>query len=139
MPGRTRRRLLAACGACLAATAGCTESRSSTPTLTPASVPEPVVVEVGPGGAFAFRPGTDEPLRVPTGTTVRFVWRSDNHSVLVTDQPDGGSWGGTPGSNTATYDEGYVHEHTFEVPGRYLYECFAHTPVGSGEVRVVER
>lgn len=135
----TRRRLLLGCGACLAPTlAGCGESPAPTETLTPAEVPPSATVAVGPRGELVFEPGTDEPLGIAVGTTVQFVWRSDNHNISVTEQPRGASWTGTPGDRTETYDEGYVHEHTFSVPGRYRYECVPHAPTGSGEIHVFE-
>jgi plastocyanin len=37
-------------------------------------------VSVGPGGQLVYDPGTDAPHQILPGTTVEFVWESDNHN-----------------------------------------------------------
>lgn len=95
-------------------------------------------VEVGPGGALVFDPGTDEPLTVDPGTTVRFVWDSDTHNIAVEEQPERADWEGTPGGPDEVYDEGYEYTHTFEVPGTYEFYCRPHRSVGMEATIVVE-
>lgn len=86
----------------------------------------PVTVDVGPGGRFVFEPGTVEPLRIRPGTTVRFVWRSDNHNVVVDDEPAGADWAGHETLETA----GFSFEHSFETPGTYEFYCRPHRSMG---------
>jgi plastocyanin len=93
-------------------------------------------VIVGPGGSLVFEP-TD--LEVLPGTTVNFVWESDNHNIVVDSQPDGAGWEGTPGSDTTTYDTGYTYSHTFETLGTYEYYCQPHLSAGmEASINVVE-
>jgi len=96
-------------------------------------------VVVGPDGNLVFRPGTDEALQITPGTTVEFVWESDNHNVVVESQPDDADWQGTPGAPDETYDTGYTYTHTFDVLGSYEYVCEPHRSAGMvGTVEVVE-
>jgi plastocyanin len=92
-------------------------------------------VTVGPGGSLVYSPGTDEPLRIAPGTTVEFVWESDNHNIVVDSQPDEGGWEGhEPLENT-----GFSYEHTFETLGTYEYYCQPHQSAGMvGTIEVVE-
>jgi len=92
-------------------------------------------VTVGPGGSLVFSPGTDEPLRIAPGTTVEFVWESDNHNIVVESQPEDAGWGGhEPLENT-----GFTYEHTFETLGTYEYYCEPHRSAGMvGTIEVVE-
>ena len=83
-------------------------------------------VEVGPGGNYTFVPGTNQPLYAAPGTTVEFVWKSDNHNVVVESQPEGASWSGhEPIENT-----GFSFSHTFETLGTYEYFCQPHQALG---------
>jgi plastocyanin len=92
------------------------------------------VVYVGAGGDLQFKP---DYLRIEEGATVEFVWQSDNHNIVVEDQPEGASWEGTPGSTSKLYDADYSYEHTFEVPGTYEYVCWPHEAAGaSGTIEV---
>lgn len=84
-------------------------------------------VLVGPGGEFVFEP--DE-LEITPGTTVRWVWESDNHNIMVDEQPEGGEWEGTEGGPGTTYDTGHTHEFTFEQEGTYEYACEPHRAAG---------
>lgn len=95
-------------------------------------------VTVGPGGALTFSPGTVRPLKVPTGTEVKFVWDSDTHNIRVRDQPEEADWSGTPGEADKLYDEGYEYSHTFGTPGVYWFYCLAHRSVGMVGAVVVE-
>lgn len=134
----TRRALLRRGGfgiAALSSLSGCTSNGS---TSTPTSTPEGPVVEVGPGGRYKFVPGTDEPLRISTGTTVKWVWKSDTHNIVVGSQPDGANWEGTPGDASKTYDSGYTYEFTFEIAGTYHYWCQPHKTLGMVADVVVE-
>ena len=89
--------------------------------------PEPdLVVEVAPDG-FQFDPSTFE---IERGDTVRWVWRAGGHNLRVRSKPDESTWGGTPGSASDTYAEGYEHVHTFEAAGDYEYFCAPHQTLG---------
>lgn len=94
-------------------------------------------VVVGPDDDIVFDP---EELTVEPGTTVRWTWKSDNHSIDVDSQPSGAEWTGTPGSDGDQYDAGYEYEHTFEVLGEYEYYCLPHVGAGmEGAVTVTDR
>jgi len=85
-----------------------------------------VTVEVGAegnGGPFAFGPAA---LRVSPGTTVVFEWTSDNHNVLVEEQPEGADWAG----EESLENTGYTYSHTFETEGVYKYFCQPHLALG---------
>ncbi len=77
----------------------------------------------GNGGPFAFEPPA---LRVSPGTTVTFEWTSDNHNVVVEDQPDGAEWTG----EESLENSGYTYSHTFETEGVYKYFCEPHLSLG---------
>jgi plastocyanin len=87
-------------------------------------------VIVGPDGDFVFTPGTDSPLYITPGTTVKFVWESDNHNIVVDSQPEGANWEGTKGGPSDTYNTGHTYEYTFETKGEYHYWCEPHKPSG---------
>ena len=92
-------------------------------------------VTVGPGGSLVFSPGTDEPLRIAPGTTVEFVWESDNHNIVVESQPEDAGWEG----HEPLEDTGFTYEHTFETLGTYEYYCEPHRSAGMvGTIEVVE-
>jgi plastocyanin len=96
---------------------------------------ETAEVVVGPGGNFVFEPGTDEPLSILPGTTVNFVWESDNHNIVVDSQPDGANWEG----HETIENTGFEYSHTFETLGTYEYACEPHRSVGMvGTIEVVE-
>lgn len=98
-----------------------------------------MTVEVGPGGNYKFSPGTSEPLYITPGTTVKWIWKSDNHNIVVGSQPDGTDWKGTPGGKSKTYDSGYTYTHTFETKGEYHYWCQPHKALGMvGDIVVNE-
>jgi plastocyanin len=107
-------------------TANGTASGNQTTTGGGAAGPTEEVV-VGPGGDFVYEPAD---LTIANGTTVNFVWDSDNHNIVVESQPEGAGWEGTPGSDTKTYDTGYEYSHTFTTNGEYAYYCQPH--VGAG-------
>nr|WP_303648770.1 plastocyanin/azurin family copper-binding protein [Haloarchaeobius litoreus] len=85
-----------------------------------------LVVEVAADG-FSFAPET---FSVAAGDTVHWVWRSSGHNVRIREKPDGSDWTGTPGTASDTYDEGYLHAHTFRASGRYEYFCAPHQTLG---------
>jgi plastocyanin len=101
----------------------------STPT------PEPVeadyTVTVGPGGDLVFDP---EELEVEVGSKVAFVWDSDGHTVTIGQIPFESKWRGT---NLQTHEAGFVHTHTFEVPGTFNYYCTPHQASGMSGAIVV--
>jgi plastocyanin len=90
-------------------------------------------VQVGPGGEYVYTPGTESPLYVAPGTTVNWVWESDNHNVVVDGQPDGADWEGhEPLENT-----GFEYSHTFDTLGEYTYFCQPHKNLGMEATIVV--
>lgn len=106
-------------------TATPTPTATSTPTPT-ATEPEEVVVDVGPDGEYRFSPGTNKPIRIPPGTTLRFVWRSDGHNIAVRRQPDDASWSGY----RTLEEKGFEYSHTFDVAGKYEFWCYPHRKMG---------
>ncbi len=84
-------------------------------------------VVVGPGGNLVFEPAD---LTIAPGTTVNFVWDSDNHNIVVENQPDDANWEGTPGGPSDIYNTGYEYSHTFETEGTYEYFCQPHKSAG---------
>jgi len=94
-----------------------------------------VTVTVGPGGSLVFSPGTDSPLQIAPGTTVEFVWESDNHNIVVDSQPEDAGWEGYE----TIENTGFTYEHTFETLGTYEYYCEPHQTAGMvGTIEVVE-
>jgi plastocyanin len=92
-------------------------------------------VKVGPGNNYAFAPGTDSTLYIAPGTTVEFVWESDNHNIVPDSQPEDASWEGVP----EIHNTGYEYSHTFEVMGEYHYICEPHENLGMvGDIVVNE-
>ncbi|WP_276300836.1 plastocyanin/azurin family copper-binding protein [Halorussus lipolyticus] len=93
-------------------------------------------VIVGPGGSLVFEPAE---ITIAPGTTVKFVWESDNHNVVPDGQPDGANWEGTEGGASKTYDTGYEYSYTFETTGTYEYFCQPHKTAGMvGSITVQE-
>ncbi|NHN58248.1 MULTISPECIES: plastocyanin/azurin family copper-binding protein [Halorussus] len=93
-------------------------------------------VIVGPGGSLVFEPAD---LTIAPGTTVHFVWESDNHNVVPSSQPEGANWEGTAGGETKTYNTGHEYSHTFETTGTYEYYCQPHETAGmTGTITVQE-
>ncbi|MCT9095568.1 plastocyanin/azurin family copper-binding protein [Haloarchaeobius sp. HME9146] len=86
-----------------------------------------VTIEVGPGGQFKYKP---ENPTVKKGETVEWVWKSNQHNIVVSSQPDGAGWEGTEGGESKLFDEGYRYTHTFETAGTYEYYCSPHKSVG---------
>jgi len=84
-------------------------------------------VVVGPGGDLVFEPAE---LEIQPGTTVRWVWDSDNHNVVAESTPEGADWSGTEGGDSETYNTGHEYSHTFEVEGDYEYYCTPHQSAG---------
>lgn len=91
-------------------------------------------VEVGPNNRYEFAPGTEEPLQISPGTTVRFVWESDTHNVHVTGQPDDVDW---PGHDDIE-NTGFEFEYEFEIPGTYEFVCEPHESLGMTGTIVVD-
>lgn len=105
------------------------ESATSTPTGGTTEV-----VAVGPDNEFVFTPGTEEPLSISPGTTVRFVWESDTHNIIVDSQPGDAEWSGLE----EIKNTGFEYEYTFDVPGTYEYYCEPHRSAGMVGTIVVE-
>jgi len=92
-------------------------------------------VTVGPGGETVYDP---EELQVLPGTTVNFVWDSDDHNVVPDSVPDEATWEGK-GEAGVVFDSGTEHSHTFETLGTYEYVCTPHESLGMvGAIEVVE-
>jgi len=92
------------------------------------------VIAVGPNGEYVYEPGTKEPLYITPGTTVRFVWDSDNHNIDPRDVPPDAEWEGLlPMEN-----RGFEYEYTFESRGTYEFQCDPHAGLGMSGVLVVE-
>lgn len=83
---------------------------------------------------FAFEPGTESPLTIPPGTTVQFVWETDNHNIIVESQPDDANWEG----HETIENSGFETEHTFDVVGDYEFFCQPHEGLGMVGTIVVE-
>jgi plastocyanin len=84
---------------------------------------------------FAFEPGTEEPLTIPPGTPVEFVWQTSNHNINLDSKPDGSDWEG----HDPIENEGFTHEHTFETTGEYHFWCDPHRGLGMiGDIVVEE-
>jgi plastocyanin len=82
---------------------------------------------------YAFEPGTEEPLRIQPGTTVTFVWETDNHNIMVDSKPEGSDWQG----HESIENSGFETEHTFEVEGTYEFYCQPHESLGmTGTIEV---
>jgi len=75
---------------------------------------------------YAFNPGTDNPLEIKPGTTVKFVWKTGGHNIVVTKQPDGADWQG----HEAIESQGFTYTHTFTVKGEYDFHCQPHKSLG---------
>ncbi|UPV99558.1 plastocyanin/azurin family copper-binding protein [Halorussus gelatinilyticus] len=84
-------------------------------------------VLVGPGGSLVFEPAE---LTIAPGTTVNWVWESDNHNIVVSSQPEAASWQGTDGPPSKTYNTGHEYSHTFQATGTYEYYCQPHETAG---------
>lgn len=90
-------------------------------------------IAVGPGDEYVFEPGTEDSLRIEPGTTVKFVWKSDNHNLVVGNQPTRANWTG----HEKLESEGYSTRHTFEVNGSYTFYSQPYRSVGMvGEIIV---
>ncbi|MCL9814499.1 cupredoxin domain-containing protein [Natranaeroarchaeum aerophilus] len=91
------------------------------------NIPEPVdwtdetqaTIEVGSGGEAVFEP---DAVRVETGTTLRWVWLHDGHTVSPTHLPDGGEFEG----HERVEEAGFEIEFVPETPGEYRYVCEEH-------------
>lgn len=112
-----------------------TESTTQNTTDTTTETGSAETVTVGPDGEYSFDPAE---LTIRSGTTVRWEWASDNHNIVISEQPDGSNWQGTPGGSSDTYDEGYSYEHTFTTSGTFEYYCQPHQSVGMTGTLMVE-
>ena len=83
---------------------------------------------------FAYEPGTEEPVRIPPGTTVRFVWETPTHNIVIEDQPEASEWTG----HEPIEDAGFETSHTFEVEGTYEFHCTPHESLGMVGTIVVD-
>ncbi len=83
---------------------------------------------------YAFEPGTSEALTIPPGTTVNFVWQTDNHNIEIDAAPAESEWEGV----SEIHNSGYETQHTFEVTGTYEFFCRPHLGQGMTGTIVVE-
>ncbi|MCU4744753.1 plastocyanin/azurin family copper-binding protein [Natronoglomus mannanivorans] len=83
---------------------------------------------------YAYEPGTDSPLEIPPGTTVEFVWITDQHNIALDSQPEESDWDGHEPIENA----GFEYEHTFEVEGEYEFHCTPHLSLGMVGTIVVD-
>ncbi len=114
----------------LTAAAGTAATAAATGTAT--AQEEVVEVELG---NYYYEPGTEEPLQIEPGTTVRFVWTTDNHDITIDEQPADSEWEGV----SPTRDTGFEHEWTFETLGTYEFYCTPHEGLGMvGTIEVLE-
>lgn len=84
-------------------------------------------VTVGPGGELVFEPAD---LTIAPGTTVKFVWDSPGHNIVVENQPSGANWQGTKGGASKLFDPPHTHSHAFDTEGTYDYYCAPHKQAG---------
>jgi len=75
---------------------------------------------------YAYEPGTSTPLTIEPGTTVQFVWVTDNHNIAVDSTPDGAEWEG----HEPVEDAPFEYENTFEAEGTYEFHCDPHLNLG---------
>lgn len=139
----SRRDVLLASGIALGTTplAGCLSSANSgnstdeSPTESTMNKPN-TTVNVGPEGNLTFKP---EHLEIRPGSTVRWVWKSDDHNIVVDKQPENADWNGSPGSQSDLHDSGFSFTHTFDTLGTFQYYCQPHQSAGmTAEIVVTE-
>ena len=112
------------------------KSPTETSTTSPSSYSDvAATVKVGPNENYKFVPET---VQVKPGSTVKWVWRSDNHSIVVESQPEKADWQGTPGKHKL-YDSGYTYTHTFDILGKYDYYCRPHKALDATGAIVVTK
>ncbi|WP_207586631.1 plastocyanin/azurin family copper-binding protein [Halomontanus rarus] len=107
------------------------------------STNDEVDIRAGPRGHLEYDP---EELTVSVGDTVVWGFPSENHNVCcvpadsdLADLPAGtepfASYG--DGEPLETVESGETYEHTFDVPGTYVYVCTPHEGAGmTGTVEV---
>jgi plastocyanin len=131
-PGSVRAALGGCAVAVSAVFAGCASRSVEPPSVYP-------TVLVGPSGDHRFLPPA---LTVPTGTTVRWFWDSDGHTVTsgAGGMADGQfcSPSDTNCAAALTSNAGTVYLHTFTKPGTYPYSCIPHYAVGMKGTIVVQ-
>jgi plastocyanin len=131
---RRREFLQVASGAAGASAVGAgTATAQESPTATPGTETSTGTEASGSGETvevtlvdYAYEPGTDEPLVIPPGTTVQFVWETPTHNIVVDSQPEGADWDGYE----TVEDEGFEYSHTFDVEGSYEFFCAPHQGLG---------
>lgn len=99
--------------------------------------PEEVLLELGDYYYQVADTGqnlADTPLEIEPGTLVRFVWITDNHDIVIDEQPEESDWEGI----TPTRDTGFEHEHTFDAEGTYEFHCTPHIALGMIGTIIVE-
>lgn len=124
-----RRRFVASSVAGLSFLSGCLQStiQRTKKLIVENANRSPVTVSVGSRGTFRFEPGTERPVRIEPGTPVKFVWKTDGHNIVVTNQPDGAHWNGHEPIENA----GFAAQHIFEVAGVYKFACGPHKAIGA--------
>lgn len=86
-----------------------------------------VEVAVGPDGNLVYDPAQ---VRVDPGATLRFVWDSPNHNVVVSESPEDSDWVGSPNAPRERYGPDYEFSQTLDVAGTYEYYCSPHRGAG---------
>ena len=122
-----------------------TETTTETPTSTTTRTSTIVDVAAGPEGRLRFDPETVE---ISVDDTVRWTFESAGHNVTAkagasekVSIPEGAEpFASYEGDRHYAIDEvGSTYEHTFTVPGEYVYVCAPHADQGMvGTVRVTQ-
>jgi len=126
-----------------------TDTATPTPTATETetATPESTVVDVavGPEKRLRYEP---ESVEISVGDTVRWTAKSPGHNV--TSKPGASEKCQNPSgaepfasyegdSHFAIMEVGATYEHTFTVPGKYVYVCAPHAGQGMvGDITVSE-
>ncbi|MFC7097434.1 plastocyanin/azurin family copper-binding protein [Halobaculum marinum] len=132
-----------------AATTAETPTPEPTPEPTPTATQTPAAgvteVAVGPEGRLRFVPDLVE---ISVGDTVRWTFESPGHNVSSLPSADSRCSNPDGAEPFASYEDeqhfailppGETFEHTFTVPGEYVYVCVPHAGQGMiGTVQVSE-
>ncbi|WP_458188969.1 plastocyanin/azurin family copper-binding protein [Haladaptatus sp. NG-WS-4] len=122
-----------------------TTTETTTEETTGGTSGETVDVAVGPQGRLRFDP---EEVEIPVGGTVRWTFESAGHNVTakpgasekISIPENAEPFGSYEGDAHYSINEvGTTYEHTFTVPGEYVYVCEPHADQGMvGTVTVTE-
>ena len=108
-----------------------TTTMSGATTTTTLAPPQTHTVMVGEGGALVFTPAN---LTIHVGDTVRWVWGSNNHSVVSGTDGNADNRFCSPSdsacANPPLSNQGATYEHTFAHVGTFPYYCSVHFSLG---------